>query len=150
MALDDPHDLDRFVVAQDAAGTFERALQELRRGRKTSHWMWFVFPQIGGLGMSEMSRRYAVPGLDEARSYLAHEVLGDRLRISAGVVAQTENSSAEAIFGVIDAQKLHSSMTLFQLADPTEPVFGAVLDRFFQGRPDGETIRRAGGGPAAG
>src|SRR6476469_2900823 len=99
-------DLERFVDAQDANGTYDRVLDELRRGRKTSHWMWFVFPQIAGLGYSATSRRFAISSLDEAKAYLEHPVLGPRLRECAGIVAQTQGQSAERIFGGIDAQKL--------------------------------------------
>ena len=114
----DPYNLRRFVDAQDAGGTFERAVDELRRGRKTSHWMWFVFPQIAGLGHSAMSRTYAIASLDEARAYLAHPVLGPRLVTCAATVADTRGTTAEAIFGGIDAIKLRSSMTLFLRAEP--------------------------------
>lgn len=133
---DDRYDLERFVAAQDADGTYDRALAELRRGRKTSHWMWFVLPQLAGLGMSPTSRRYAISGLDEARAYLRHPVLGPRLLDCAGTVAGIPDRTAEEVFGGIDAQKLHSSMTLFHRAAPDEPVFTAVLDRFFAGATD--------------
>src|SRR3954464_14245191 len=103
-------DLDRFVAAQE--GVIDRALAELRRGSKTSHWMWFVFPQIAGLGFSATSRRYAISSLDEAKAYLDHPVLGPRVRECASLVVQAHAPSAERIFGDIDAQKLHSSMTL--------------------------------------
>src|SRR5215468_9496948 len=106
-------DLERFVAAQDELGTYGRALAELRRGNKTGHWMWFIFPQIAGLGMSAISQRYAIASLAEARAYLAHPVLGPRLRECATVVTQAQAPSAERIFGDVDAQKLHSSMTLF-------------------------------------
>ena len=104
--------------------------------------MWFVFPQIAGLGMSEMSRRYAIASLDEARAYLAHPVLGERLRTCAGVVATSDAPSAEHIFGGIDTQKLRSSMTLFARAAPDEPVFQAVLDHYFNGHHDPATDGR--------
>ena len=123
---DDPYGLARFVRAQDADGTYERALDELRRGRKTSHWMWFVFPQIAGLGVSAMSQRYALSSLAEAQAYLAHPVLGARLRECTSVLAET-SSDVTAVLGGIDAHKLHSSATLFHRADPDEPVFGAML-----------------------
>lgn len=139
--MSDPHGLDRFVAAQDG-GVYLRAVAELRAGEKTGHWMWFVFPQIAGLGFSAMSQRYAISSLDEARAYLRHDVLGPRLRECAGVVAATADRSAEDIFGGIDAQKLRSSMTLFLRADPAEPVFRLVLDRFCGGVPDPETDRR--------
>jgi len=141
---DDPFDLARFVNAQDQGGTYQQALAELRRGRKTSHWMWFVFPQIAGLGSSPMARRYAISSLAEAAAYLAHPVLGPRLVDCARAVLQTDAARAEEIFGSIDAIKLRSSMTLFARADPDEPVFGQVLDRFYAGRPDRPTDERLG------
>ena len=140
--MDDPFELRRFVQAQDAGHTYDRVLEELRRGRKTSHWMWFVFPQIAGLGHSATSRTYAITSLEEARAYLGHDVLGPRLIECAGLVAgATEGRTAEQIFGSVDAQKLHSSMTLFMRAQPDDPVFALVLDRYFDGRPDGATDR---------
>lgn len=137
--MDDPYDLQRFVTAQDEGGTYQRALAELRRGRKTGHWMWFVFPQVAGLGQSAMSRRYAITSLDEARSYAVHPVLGSRLWECASAVTETQADSSEQIFGGMDAQKLHSSMTLFMRAVPDEPVFAQVLDRFFDGTGDQAT-----------
>jgi uncharacterized protein (DUF1810 family) len=134
--MDDPYDLERFVDAQDADGTYERAVGELRAGRKTSHWMWFVFPQILGLGQSEFSRTFAISSVDEAEAYLRHPVLGPRLLECAGILAAAGGSSAERIFGTVDAKKLHSSMTLFMRAAPQEPVFAQVLDRYFDGVPD--------------
>ncbi len=142
--MDDRHDLARFVTAQDAHRTYDAATAELRRGRKTSHWMWFVFPQIAGLGFSPTAQRYAITSLDEARAYLAHPVLGPRLTEAAGIVAATEGRSAEQIFGEIDAMKLRSSVTLFLRAAPQEPVFGQVLGRFFDGLPDPATDRLIG------
>ena len=133
-------DLRRFVEAQD--GVYERALGELRGGRKTGHWMWFVFPQIAGLGFSAMSQRYAIGSLAEARAYLAHPVLGERLRECAAAVLAVEGSSAEQIFGGIDAVKLRSCMTLFHRADPSEPVFEAVLEKYFAGLADPATDER--------
>jgi len=135
-------DLERFVDAQEAGGAYRRARAELGAGRKTSHWMWFVFPQIAGLGHSAMSRRYAISSVEEARAYLAHPVLGPRLRECAGVVAALDAGTAEDVFGAIDAQKLRSSMTLFLRAAPGEPVFASVLDRYFEGRPDPATDER--------
>jgi uncharacterized protein (DUF1810 family) len=143
----DPFDLDRFVHAQDDGGAYERALLELRRGRKTGHWMWFVLPQLAGLGRSAMAERYAIRSLAEARAYLAHPVLGPRLLDSVAAVADApEGSTAESVFGGIDAVKLRSSVTLFLRADPGRPVFPRVLDRFFGGVPDAATDRllRAG------
>jgi len=140
--VSDPFELDRFVEAQDAGGTYGRALDELRHGHKRSHWMWFVFPQVAGLGLSATSQRYAIGSLDEARAYLAHGVLGPRLRECAAAVAAAEASSAEQIFGGIDAVKLHSSMTLFHRAAPDEPLFAQVLERYFGGVPDAATDER--------
>jgi uncharacterized protein (DUF1810 family) len=138
----DPYDLGRFVDAQNANGTYDRAVEELRQGRKTSHWMWFVFPQIAGLGHSAMTRRFAISSLDEAKAYLEHPVLGPRLRECAGLVAQAKAPSAEQIFGGIDAQKLQSSMTLFLRATPAEPLFAQVLDQYFGGQADSATDER--------
>ena len=142
--MNEPFGLERFVAAQDRGGTYEAAAAELRAGRKRSHWMWFVFPQIAGLGQSPTSRRYAISSLAEARAYLAHPILGPRLIESARIVHKLEGRSASDIFGGIDAMKLRSSMTLFSLAAPDQPTFAQVLDRFFEGQPDPETVRRAG------
>jgi uncharacterized protein (DUF1810 family) len=131
------HDLNRFVTAQD--GVYPQALAELRRGRKTSHWMWFVFPQIAGLGHSAMAQAYAIRSAGEARAYLAHPVLGGRL-IEATQGVSSATGSAEAILGGIDAVKLRSSMTLFAaVADDPAP-FRAALDRFFGGADDPATL----------
>jgi uncharacterized protein (DUF1810 family) len=135
----DDTDLERFVRAQDDELTFDRAVAELRRGRKTSHWMWFVFPQIAGLGQSLTSRRFAISSLEQARSYLKHPVLGPRLIECASIVEQLKGRSAEQIFGTVDAQKLRSSMTLFARAAPEEAVFAQVLNRYFDGAPDPAT-----------
>jgi uncharacterized protein (DUF1810 family) len=134
-------DLERFVTAQDG-GTYDAALAEVRRGRKTGHWMWFVFPQLAGLGRSEMSRRYAVASLDEAAAYLRHPVLGPRLRTITQAVVASASPDAESVFGGIDAMKLRSSMTLFARAVPEEPVFRQVLDRYYGGVEDPETVSR--------
>jgi uncharacterized protein (DUF1810 family) len=142
MTTDDPFDLQRFVAAQDAGGTYDRAVAELRAGRKTSHWMWFVFPQIAGLGFSPTSRTYAITSLEEARAYLAHPILGPRLTESAAILAGLPGRSAEQIFGDLDAQKLRSSITLFMHAAPGEPVFRQVLDQYFGGIPDPATEQR--------
>jgi uncharacterized protein (DUF1810 family) len=142
MTMPDAYNLQRFVAAQDANGTYDRAVQELRHGKKTSHWMWFVFPQIAGLGLSDMSRRFAILSLEEAKAYLKHPVLGRRLKECAGLVVETQAQSAEQIIGGIDAQKLRSSMTLFWRADPDEPQFKQVLDRYFSGQPDLATDER--------
>jgi uncharacterized protein (DUF1810 family) len=141
----DPYRLERFVAAQDRGGTYERALAELRAGAKVSHWMWFVFPQVAGLGLSAMAREFAISSVAEARAYLAHPVLGPRLRECARVVAQAEGKTAERIFGPVDAMKLRSSMTLFEAADPAEAgrnVFRAVLAKYFGGVPDEATLAR--------
>jgi uncharacterized protein (DUF1810 family) len=140
MTIDD-HDLERFVRAQ-GGGVYQGALAELRAGRKVTHWMWFVFPQIAGLGRSEMAQRYAITSLEEARAFLSHSVLGARLREAASALLEVQGSSATDILGEIDAAKLRSSMTLFARADPAEPVFGAVLTRFFDGQEDPATIER--------
>jgi uncharacterized protein (DUF1810 family) len=139
----DPWRLARFVAAQDQNGTYQRAVAELRAGAKASHWMWFVFPQVAGLGLSATSRAFAISGTDEARAYLAHPVLAARLRECTAIVARTEGRSAERIFGPVDAVKLRSSMTLFAAAAaPDSELFQAVLDKYFGGAPDEQTIAR--------
>ncbi len=140
--MEDRFDLRRFLDAQDAGGTYAGALQEVRAGSKTGHWMWFVFPQITGLGRSSMAQRYAISGLPEAQAYLAHPVLGARLEECARALLALPPKDATSIFGSIDAQKLRSSMTLFALAAPDRAVFSDVLDRYFAGQRDEETIRR--------
>jgi len=137
----DPFDLQRFVIAQNAGGTYERALAELRAGYKVSHWMWFVFPQIAGLGTSPTSTRYAIRSIDEAKAYLDHEVLGPRLLACAEALLDLSGATAAEVLGVIDAQKLRSSMTLFSRADPDNPAFARVLDQYFRGEPDTATDR---------
>jgi uncharacterized protein (DUF1810 family) len=138
----DPFRLQRFVDAQDRGGTYAAALEELRAGRKRSHWMWFVFPQIAGLGRSPTAQEYAISSLDEARAYLEHPVLGPRLREAAQAVADLSGLTAFDIFGGIDATKLRSSMTLFERAAPREPVFAAVIDSYFDGERDAATEAR--------
>jgi uncharacterized protein (DUF1810 family) len=142
MTTADPYDLERFVLAQDSGGTYSGAVAELRRGRKTSHWMWFVFPQIAGLGRSPAAQRYAISSLDEARAYLAHPVLGPRLTECAGILTGLPGRSAEQIFGSIDAMKLRSCMTLFASADRRAAVFSEVLDQYFDGVADPATRQR--------
>jgi uncharacterized protein (DUF1810 family) len=137
--VDDPYDLERFVAAQDAGGVFETALAELRRGRKTSHWIWFVFPQIAGLGQSPTSRRYAISSRAEAQAYLRHPVLGPRLAEAARTLLDHPGTDATEIFGGLDAQKVRSSMTLFHRADPGQEVFGQVLSQYYGGRADPAT-----------
>ena len=133
------YDLDRFVAAQDAGGTYEQALAELQLGNKSGHWMWFIFPQLAGLGQSATSRQYAISSLDEAGAYLQHDVLGPRLLECARALTNHPDRSAEDILGGIDARKLHSSMTLFLRAAPGETVFKTVLAQFFDGQPDAAT-----------
>jgi uncharacterized protein (DUF1810 family) len=133
-------DLERSVQAQDERGTYDRALAELRAGRKTGHWMWFVFPQVAGLGHSPTAQAYAVRDLAEARAYLAHDVLGPRLlECCRALLDLTDDRTAVQVLGDVDAMKLRSSMTLFAIADPDEPTYAAVLDRFFDGEPDERT-----------
>ena len=142
MQTEDPYHLQRFVAAQDAGGTYDHAAAELRAGRKTSHWMWFIFPQIAGLGYSPMSRMYAISSLAEARAYLDHPVLGARLIECATILTGLTGRTAEQIFGEVDAMKLRSSITLFMHAAPREPVFRQVLDQYFGGEPDSATENR--------
>jgi uncharacterized protein (DUF1810 family) len=138
----DPFDLDRFVSAQDHADTYRHALAELRDGRKRTHWMWFVFPQIRGLGSSPTARTYAISSLEEAVAYLRHPVLGRRLVECAEALLASQATEAAAVLGSIDGQKLRSSMTLFARADPDQAVFPQVLDRFFDGQFDPATDAR--------
>ena len=133
-------DLERFVAAQDPI--YDRVVAELRAGRKRTHWMWFVFPQIAGLGRSPTSVRYALASLEEARAYLDHPVLGGRLRECTQIVADHSGLTAFDIFGGIDALKLHSSMTLFAHAAPDDPLFKTVLDRYFDAQADPNTLDR--------
>lgn len=138
--MDDPFNLKRFVVAQDSGGAYDRAVSELRGARKASHWMWFVFPQVAGLGQSDTSRWFAISSLAEARAYLGHPVLGPRLSECARIlVDEVGDRSAEQIFGGLDAQKLRSCMTLFARAAPDEALFGQVLSRYFDGVADPAT-----------
>ncbi|HTR13417.1 MAG TPA: DUF1810 domain-containing protein [Roseiarcus sp.] len=133
-------DLQRFVDAQKSV--YERARRELHGGRKESHWMWFVFPQIAGLGRSPTAVFYAISSLDEARAYLAHPVLGTRLRECAKLVLAIEGSTARDIFGAIDEMKFRSSMTLFMKAAPDEPIFAQCLEKYFGGAADEATLAR--------
>jgi uncharacterized protein (DUF1810 family) len=138
--MDKEFDLERFVQAQ--APVYAAVLGELRAGRKRSHWMWFIFPQIAGLGHSEMARRYAIASGDEAAAYLAHPLLGARLRECASIVLACEDLSAEEIFGHPDELKFRSSMTLFADVAPDEAVFQSCIDKYFDGEPDGATLAR--------
>jgi uncharacterized protein (DUF1810 family) len=135
-------DLKRFVEAQDGGDTYERALAELRAGRKASHWIWFVFPQIDGLGRSPTARAYAIFSLPEARAYLEHPLLGARLRECADALLGLDGDDPVAVMGPIDAIKLRSSMTLFARADPAERRFPAVLRKFYGGEEDEATLER--------
>ncbi len=135
---DDPYDLERFVQAQQPV--FDTACTELRAGHKRSHWMWFIFPQIQGLGHSEMARRYAISSLDEARAYLQHPVLGQRILWSSKIMADLEGRTASEVFGSPDDMKFHSSMTLFAQADPAEPLFATCLKKYFAGELDKATL----------
>lgn len=127
-------DLSRFVAEQEWA--YPGVVEELRAGQKTSHWIWFIFPQVAGLGYSAMSQRFSIRSLDEARAYLAHPILGPRLRECAGILLATEGRRADEIFGSLDAMKVRSSMTLFLRAAPDEVLFQQVLDRYYDGVPD--------------
>lgn len=138
--MQDTYNLQRFVDAQ--APVFDRVLTELRQGQKQSHWMWFVFPQISGLGRSETARHFALSGLDEARAYLQHPLLGPRLEQCAQIIAPQMQRSARQLFGTPDDLKLHSSMTLFAVAAPDKPVFEAVLAAFFNEERDSATLNQ--------
>ena len=135
-------DLQRFVDAQDPV--FEDVLLELRRGDKEGHWMWFIFPQISGLGSSAMSQRFAISSRAEAEAYLAHAVLGPRLIRCTELVNAVESRSAERIFGPVDAMKFRSSMTLFREAAPAGSVFNEALKKYFAGEPDTRTLQLLG------
>lgn len=137
MASSDPFDLKRFVEAQGA--TYAAALGEIRKGRKTTHWIWFVFPQVRGIGFSEMSRRYAIQSLAEAKAYLAHPVLGHRYRECVAALQDLPATSAQQVFGEVDAAKLRSSLTLFLSAAPDDRLLVAALDRWYHGITDPKT-----------
>lgn len=136
--MKDPYNLQRFVDAQ--ISVFDDVYSELRDGQKTGHWMWFIFPQIQGLGKSEMARQFAISSLAEAEAYLAHPILGPRLRECASLVASLNNSSAEDVFGGIDSVKLRSSITLFAQATPDNKIFLDVLEKYFEGEFDKLTL----------
>ena len=131
-------DLSRFLKAQEQ--DYEQALREIRSGRKRSHWMWYIFPQIQGLGFSPTAQYYAIRDLQEARDYLAHPVLGARLKEISSALLDLEGLSASEIFGYPDDLKLRSSMTLFRLADLNEPIFLEVLEKYYDGEPDSRTV----------
>jgi len=132
------HNLDRFLKAQE--GIYDTALAEIKNGRKASHWMWFIFPQIQGLGRSDTAKFYAIKDKDEAQDYLSHPILGQRLIEISEELLQLHSTNAVQIFGNIDAMKLKSSMTLFSLLPNTNPVFQKVLDKFFHGEKDDRTM----------
>jgi uncharacterized protein (DUF1810 family) len=140
MSGEDPYDLQRFIDAQD--GVWAIAAQELRAGRKQTHWMWFIFPQIQGLGHSAMAERYAITSLAEARAYLAHPLLGARLEECTRLVNGVEERTIEEIFGYPDYLKFHSSMTLFVQAAPMSRLFDRALTKFFRGQLDPGTTKR--------
>jgi len=132
------YDLGRFVAAQD--GIYQQVVSELSAGRKRSHWMWFIFPQLAGLGLSATAQHYAISGLAEARAYLAHPVLGARLRECSALVLAVQGATVHGIFGSPDNRKFHSSMTLFAQASPDEALFRNCLDKYFGGVPDQATL----------
>lgn len=136
--MSDEFNLSRFVQAQEPV--YDTVLAELRAAGKRTHWMWFVFPQLAGLGRSAMAQRYAIASLDEARAYLAHPLLGTRLLECIALVAGAQGRSARQIFGDPDDMKLHSSLTLFAQAAPREPLFRLCLDKYFDGAPDPATL----------
>lgn len=139
MPTSDLFNLERFVTAQQAV--YPQVVKELSNGKKTSHWMWFIFPQLQGLGYSAMAQRYAIDSLDEAAAYLAHPVLGQRLVELGKILLGIDGKSALAIFGSPDDKKLHSSLTLFSLVTNSPPIFGQLLDKYFDGKPDSNTER---------
>jgi uncharacterized protein (DUF1810 family) len=141
----DPYDLGRFVQAQE--GDYERALSEIKAGRKRTHWMWYIFPQYDGLALSSTSRLYSVKSLAEARAYLAHPVLGPRLIECAEAALRVEGRSALEVFGSPDDMKLRSCATLFAVVSPPGSVFERLLDRYFGGERDDKTLRLVGAAP---
>jgi uncharacterized protein (DUF1810 family) len=142
MTMDDAYDLQRFVNAQDKGDIYDRALDELHRGRKQSHWMWYVFPQVAGLGSSAMAEKYAISSFAEAKAYVAHPVLGPRLVACAEALIAIDSHDPVQVVGAVDSLKLRSSMTLFERAAPDEPVFGKVLEQYYDGRRDEATLAR--------
>ena len=140
--MNDPHDLNRFLLAQQ--DEYERALAEVKNGRKRTHWMWYIFPQIDGLGFSSTARRYGIKSADETRVYLAHPTLGSRLLACAEAVVANAGSNATEIFGSPDDLKLRSSATLFASVSAPDSVFHRLLEKFYPGGPDKETLRLLG------
>ena len=141
-SMNDPHDLNRFLLAQQ--DDYERALAEVKNGRKRTHWMWYIFPQIDGLGFSSMARRYGIKGADETRAYLAHPILGSRLLACAEAVVAKAGNNATEIFGSPDDLKLRSSATLFASVSAPNSVFHRLLEKFYAGGSDKETLRLLG------
>jgi uncharacterized protein (DUF1810 family) len=135
----DPYHLNRFVEAQNAV--YSGVIAELKRGKKTGHWIWFIFPQIAGLGGSSMSRRYSLSSIEEARAYNAHPVLGSRLAECTRLVLAVKDRTVQQIFGELDALKFRSCMTLFSIADPDNEIFEKAVDRCFEGLPDTLTLK---------
>ncbi|RYE20741.1 MAG: DUF1810 domain-containing protein [Sphingobacteriaceae bacterium] len=134
-----PQNLNRFLDAQKSS--YQTALAEIKNGRKRSHWMWYIFPQIQGLGFSETSKSYAIKDASEAEAYLQHPILGARLIEISTVAAQLSANNATQVFGSPDDLKLKSSMTLFAALDQADPVFQSVLDKFFGGKKDNQTLQ---------
>jgi uncharacterized protein (DUF1810 family) len=141
-SMNDPHDLNRFLLAQQ--DDYDRALAEVKNGRKRTHWMWYIFPQVDGLGFSSMARRYGIKSADETRAYLAHPTLGSRLLASTEAVIANAGSNATEIFGSPDDLKLRSCATLFASVSAPGSVFHRLLEKFYQGDPDKETLRLLG------
>lgn len=135
----DPYDLNRFVQAHE--DDYERALSEIKSGRKRSHWMWYIFPQFDGLGFSTMSKRYSIKSVAEAKAYLSHPILGPRLTECVEAVLSVEGRSAYEIFGSPDDMKLRSCATLFASVSPKSSIFDQLLEKFFQGKRDDKTLR---------
>ena len=138
----DPFDLQRFIDAQRSS--YAQAMAELRAGRKHSHWMWYVLPQLRGLGLSGMAQRYGIASMDEARAYLGHPVLGARLRECVAAMNALPGSNARQVLGSIDALKFRSCLTLFGVVAPEEDLFQAALDKFYAGKPDPQTLELLG------
>ena len=137
--MTDPYNLNRFVMAQEAV--YSDVVTELMQGRKSGHWIWFIFPQIAGLGHSPVSQRYSLSSIEEARAYNAHPILGPRLIECTNLVLAAKDRSVEQIFGALDALKFRSCMTLFSVADPENRIFQKAVDRCFEGEPDTLTLK---------
>jgi uncharacterized protein (DUF1810 family) len=144
-APEDPYGLSRFLDAQKES--YATAVSELRLGKKSTHWIWYVFPQVDGLGFSETTKHYSIKSLAEARAYVEHPILGARLKECVGILLSTQGLDAEEIFGEVDTLKLRSCMTLFDFAAPNEDVFSSALERYFQGLRDETTLKILRRGP---